>query len=160
MNGRAMEKLTAAHLRRLGEFAATDREGLFARCTHLTAFRDRILCVALCQGGALHYVDGRNGVNDLDVWTFYERIGDFRYPPRRRGTADYEAPGLTDWSERVDLMGRDIERVPDPDPVASLLHYLRSPSTRTACLLSQKAVVLIEPAGRLGEVVWPGSSPA
>jgi hypothetical protein len=25
----------------------------------------------LCQGAALHYLDGRTGVKDFDVWSFY-----------------------------------------------------------------------------------------
>jgi hypothetical protein len=32
---------------------------------------DSLVCVALCQGAALHFVDGENGVKDFDVWTFY-----------------------------------------------------------------------------------------
>lgn len=132
-----------------------DREGLFERRPYLALFRERILCVALCQGGALHYVDGRNGVNDLDVWTFYEREGDHRFPPRRRGVAQYYGSGLTDWSERVDMMGRCINKAISPDPVASLHEYLRRPPTGTAWFLAKKAAVLIEPASRLGEVVWP-----
>ena len=70
-SGRAMGLLTKAHLSHLSALAAQDREGLFARCPHLAFYRERLLCVALCQGGALHYVDGCNGVKDLDVWSFY-----------------------------------------------------------------------------------------
>ncbi|HHJ81360.1 MAG TPA: hypothetical protein ENJ65_06970, partial [Candidatus Tenderia electrophaga] len=28
------------------------------------------LAVALCQGGAMHYHDGVNGIKDFDVWFF------------------------------------------------------------------------------------------
>ena len=155
MPGRAAEKLTLAHLCHLGSLAQADREGLFERRPYLALFRERILCVALCQGGALHYVEGRNGVNDLDVWTFYEREGDHRFPPRRRGVGQYCGSGLTNWSGRVDMMGRCINKAISPDPVASLQDYLRRPPTGTAWFLAKKAAVLIEPASRLGEVVWP-----
>jgi hypothetical protein len=30
-------------------------------------YADRLFAVALCQGAALHYIDGKNGVKDLDV---------------------------------------------------------------------------------------------
>jgi len=33
--------------------------------------------------------------------------------------------------------------------------YLTSPSTKSAHLLAKKAVVLIDPPSRRGEVVWP-----
>ena len=43
----------------------------------------QIIAVALCQGAALHYVNGSNGIKDLDVWTFYaERPALIQYPPR------------------------------------------------------------------------------
>ena len=40
-------------------------------------------------------------------------------------------------------------------PVESLIQYLRARPTGTAWELARKAVVLIEPEARLGEVVWP-----
>lgn len=155
MSGRAMEPLTKAHLSHLGALAARDRERLFARCPHLAIYRERLLCVALCQGGALHYVDGCNGVKDLDVWSFYASGPGPQYPPRRKAHATYPASGLTGWSERVDLLGRYIDLVADPDPVAHLLHNLRTQPTYSARCLAEKAVVLIEPHARLGEVIWP-----
>lgn len=45
-------------------------------------YESRRLAVALAQGAALHYLDGRTGVKDLDVWTFYAAI------PGRRFVAD------------------------------------------------------------------------
>jgi hypothetical protein len=44
----------------LSVIAAEDRESRFARRPRWAVYRDRILCVALCQGAALHYVDGRS----------------------------------------------------------------------------------------------------
>ena len=36
----------------------------------------------LCQGAALHYVNGRNGVKDFDVWSFYAQYNDWPFPAR------------------------------------------------------------------------------
>jgi hypothetical protein len=33
------------------------------------AFSTKILCVALCEGGALHYLDKTTGVKDVDIFT-------------------------------------------------------------------------------------------
>ena len=71
MTGRAMEPLTIEHLRHLGRLADEDRQRMFARNPHLEVHRDRLLCVVLCQGGACHYINGKTGVKDLDVWSFY-----------------------------------------------------------------------------------------
>lgn len=152
--GRAMEPLTTEHLRALGRLAAEDQDGFFARNPRYAPCRDGLLCVALCQGGALHYVDGRNGVKDLDAWIFYDAGRGPSFPPRRRGVLHYPDSGLTGWSERVDVMTRSIKLLPS-GPVESLVHYLRAPRTGTAWELARKAVVLIKPEARLGEVIWP-----
>ena len=34
----------------------------------------------LCQGAALHYVNGRNGVKDFDVWSIYAHYGRLAVP--------------------------------------------------------------------------------
>jgi len=36
----------------------------------------------LCQGAALHYVNGKNGVKDFGVWSFYAQHDDWPFPPR------------------------------------------------------------------------------
>ena len=32
------------------------------------------------RGAALHYVNGRNGVKDFDVWSFYAQYDDWPFP--------------------------------------------------------------------------------
>jgi hypothetical protein len=150
-----MGKLTQAHLRDLGRMAASDREYFFERRPDRAFHGSRILCVALCQGGAVHWIDGQNGVNDLDVHTFYADGGGARYPPRRKIQVSYHGSGLTNWSERVDLLGRSIPHKAGEDSVASVVGYLKTPRSRTASELARKAVVLIDPTDRLGEVIWP-----
>ena len=55
----------------------------------------------------------------------------------------------------VDLLGRSFEVAEDADPFFVLRGYLSEGRTETARRLSEKAVVLLEPADRLGIVVWP-----
>ncbi len=69
-----MAPLADEHLHRLAQIAEADREGLFSRKPHLAGYRDRILLTALCQGAALHYVNGTDGVKDLDLYTSTRRI--------------------------------------------------------------------------------------
>jgi hypothetical protein len=68
---------------------------LFTRVGGRPEYRSRRLIVTLAQGAALHYLNGRNGVKDLDVWTFYAAVPGARFPADRREThADFGASEL------------------------------------------------------------------
>jgi len=67
---RSRERLDEADLERLSQLAARDRSERFRRRPRWVAYSDRVICTALCQGAALHYLDGRTGIKDIDVWTF------------------------------------------------------------------------------------------
>ena len=119
--------------------------------------------IALCQGAALHYVRGDNGVKDFDVWSFYAAGGDQRFPARWRGTRDFGPSKFGRYSDdppqfvgrRVDLLGRSLSVALGADPADALQHHLSARRTDSAKALAAKAVVLIDPPNRLGEVVWP-----
>jgi hypothetical protein len=160
---RSYEFIVDDDLRRLGRLAAADRNSLFARRRETgELYADRLVAVALCQGAALHRVDGRNGVKDFDVWSFYLEHPQRPYPYRRNGTADFGIPKFgtsPGWEHfvgrRVDLIGRSLPFDPQADIARELRRYLRQGKTSTARHLAAKAMILIEPAGRLGEIVWP-----
>jgi hypothetical protein len=159
---RSMTPLTDDHLRRLAEIAQEDRDGLFIRNPHLSLYGKRILLTALCQGAALHVVNGMNGVKDLDVYTFYAADPSVGYPYRRRGVADFGDSELGRHPDdhgfrgrRVDLLGRTLKIDPSSDPVAAVRDYLRSGATTTAKELAKKAVVVIDPGELFGQMVWP-----
>jgi hypothetical protein len=164
--GRSYVPIAKADLRRLAELAAEDRRDLFARKSDTgRLYSDRLFAVALCQGGALHFIDGANGVKDLDVWSFYEEHPERAYPYRRIAKVDFGDPkfGITDDSQhfigrRVDLIGRSIPGADRAHPVETLQRYLRQGSTESARCLAKKAVILLEPAPLLGTVVWPMAS--
>src|SRR5690349_8794869 len=80
---RSRAKLTDEHLRRLAVLAEEDH-AFFTRPGGRPEYESCRLAVALAQGAALHYLDGRNGVKDLDVWTFYVGIPGKRFPADRR----------------------------------------------------------------------------
>jgi hypothetical protein len=143
-------------LDRLSEIAAEDREDRFRRRPRWASYRDRVLSVALCQGAALHYVDGRNGVKDLDVWTFYaeDAAGPFPYRWRTERLFDLEPFD----GHYVDLLGRSLSEKVGADPEAVIQRYLTNPTTASARALAQKAVVLLDPLRLRGRVAWVGSS--
>jgi hypothetical protein len=160
---RSYQPISDADLRRLGRIAAADRDGLYARRPETgRLYAGHLFAVALCQGAALHRVNGKNGVKDFDVWSFYAEQSERAFPYRRRGIADFGDPkfGVTQgWGHfvgrRVDLIGRSLAMKHGADPVTVLRNYLRARRTTSANHLAAKAVVLIEPLKLLGTVVWP-----
>jgi hypothetical protein len=182
MTRRASERsyapLTGDHLARLRVIAADDRER-FHR--NRPEYRNRHLCTVLAQGGALHFLNGTNGVKDLDVWSFYSLIPGSKWPADRRNThtdfgesslgrQTYDAAQAPDertrrayetWSgytgRRVDLLMRALPVGLDADPAAAVRAWLRAGRRKggSAWYLAQKAVVLIDPPTRCGEVIWP-----
>jgi hypothetical protein len=160
---RSFVKIEASDLERLGVLCREDREEFFSRHPKWQRlYADRIMCIALCQGAAIHYVNGKNGVKDFDVWTFYAERRDAAFPWRRRGTKDY---GLSKFGKhpddvgyigrRVDLLARSLPFAVTADPVQSIQAYLAGGRTKTANALSRKAVILIEPQGLMGQISWP-----
>ena len=78
----SMEKIDKADLDRLASLAERNRNAFFARRGRWGIYQDRIVAVALCQGAALHFVDGKSGVKDFDVWTFYAKHPEGPFPSR------------------------------------------------------------------------------
>jgi hypothetical protein len=168
-SGRSLARIDRNDLLWLARLAADVEAGLFARHPQGAGrYAGRLLCRALCQGAALHYLDARNGVKDFDIWSFYATHGDGPFPARWRGTADYgpskfgrhpdDPPSFT--GRRVDLLGRSLEVPLDAEPAAVLRDYLCAARTRSAKELAAKAVVLIHPHQLAGMVVWPETRPS
>ncbi|HEY6309745.1 MAG TPA: hypothetical protein VIY52_02910 [Streptosporangiaceae bacterium] len=163
---RSLARIERADLLRLAALAADAEADLFRRNPQGSGrYAGRLLCRALCQGAALHYVNKRNGVKDFDVWSFYAQYDDWPFPARWRGTRDFgpskfgrypaDLPRYS--GRRVDLLGRSLPAEPGADPADILLRYLAARRTDSAKALAAKAVLLIHPENRVGEIVWPVS---
>ena len=131
---RSMEPITDEQLAHLVELADEDRDRLPAE------WRARRAGVFLAQGAAQHFVDGRHGVKDFDVWSFYWADDPATFPwkgPRKRHVDFGESPHgrnvytaedrvrlgsrVRPWESftgrRVDLMTRALR--PDPNGIRS-----------------------------------------
>ncbi len=161
-NERSLATIDLDDLERLARIARLDREDFFVRKPRYRVLADRVIAVALCQGAALHFLNGQNGIKDFDVWTFYVAHPEATFPPRRRVARDFGDPKFgrsPDRPEfvgrRVDLLGRSLDDDVGTDPVATLRAYLSERRTSAARHLAEKAVVLLEPAAYLATVAWP-----
>ncbi|MCJ2042532.1 hypothetical protein MKK55_26815 [Methylobacterium sp. J-059] len=160
---RCYEPLTDEHLHHLVTLAVPIFETLFDnRPDGSGRYRGRLLMLALCQGAALHRVNGQHGVKDLDVWGFFHTHPDGEFPPRWHQSCDFgpsslgfspHDPGYT--GRRVDVLGRSIGVRDEEDALAAVRRYLGSHATETADLLAQRPVIALHPAPLFGVEVWP-----
>ncbi len=174
--GRSYERIKPADLRHLGQIAAEDRDYFYRRHP---AYRDRVVCVALFQGAAKHFVDMQsgarrpNGVKDFDVWSFFAPFpapaslprspsGIWTSVPSRFGAEPAQPVKFSHVKgRRVDVFLRDLPVGLDTDPVEALRKYLEGAGTDSARALAAKAAVLIKSAELIGTIAWPrGRNPS
>lgn len=159
---RSFARIEEDDLLRLATLAAEVEAGLFQRTPHGAGrYAGRLLCRALCQGAALHYLDGKNGVKGFDVWSFYAARDDGEFPVRWRKAVDFgpskfgrypnDPPHYT--GRRVDCLGRSLPAPRDADPVAAVRDYLSAARTDSAQKLAEKAVILLTPDNAAGKVI-------
>lgn len=159
---RSLEKIEYDDLRRLYMLAKVDIDSFFKRNDkYVNEYQGKEIIVALGQGGALHYIDGKNGIKDFDVWFFYPK-GQFPLPFRRRGKVDYgkskfgSHPADTGYKgRRIDILMRSDDFFKAGLPIKGLQNYLSYKCSATSNMLSKKAMVGLWPECLLGEVIWP-----
>lgn len=158
-----MATLTGEDLARFSDIAMKIFNDLFARRPGTSGlYRDRMQLLALCQDGALHFVDGQNGVKDIDVWGFFGPRADQPFPFRSRWTADFGPSHLFRHPDeigyvgrRVDVLGRSIDVLRGETGVEAVRRYLRTQPTSSAWYLARKPVVALWPEHVRGQVIWP-----
>jgi hypothetical protein len=161
---RSFETIRPEDLARLTQLALEDQATFFRRKPRIAAaYRDRLLCIAHCQGVALHYIDGKNGVKDFDVWAFYREAAARPFPRRRpRVVRDFGDPRFGQSPDAPHFRGRSVDilvkSIDAADSVRfedAVRQYLRASRTPTARCLAEKAVVVLHPGEARGTVLWP-----
>jgi hypothetical protein len=161
--GRSFARITQTDLDRLADLAAADRKAFFVAHPDWAAdYAHRYIATALCQGAALHFVNGDAGIQDFDVYSFYSANPDRRWYAKRNKPVDFGDPKFgrsldrPDFAgRRVDLMGRAIECATGESPIQCIRRWLAAGRTESAKFLAQKAVVLLDPGVARGTIVWP-----
>lgn len=159
--GRSYLPIQHDDLKQLAKIAREDRMHFFqAHPNWAKTYAHRVLCIALCQGAAKHYLDGTTGINDFDVYTFYRRHLKKPWYAKRHKSYDFGDPKFGQSVDRLDFRGRRVDcwgraiYIGDgEDVITALRRYFQQGKTKTAKLLAAKAVVMLEP--NCGTVVWP-----
>lgn len=170
-SNRTYAKLREQDLERLLEIERNWRLSLEERKAHWREYAPRLLCVAIAQGGALHLIDGKNGIKDFDIYRFFAKHPDRPDPDpaiyRGRTAEDFgnpsrfgrnEDPHASDKVKRMKGRNVDIFSVALPveagaDPVEAIQATLSAPRTDTERHLTAKAVVILDP--KPYRVAWP-----
>lgn len=158
---RSRKPITRDDLKKLLFIAESDLAEFFERNPR-HPYKNRVIAVALCQGAALHHVNGQSGIKDFDVYTFFARHpSGLGIPHRRMQKADFGPSKFGRWGREkrafegrhVDLLWRDIPFSKQENPVWAIRDWLEAGSYRsTPWWLRQKAVVMLNPM--LGSVIW------
>ncbi|MCG8093086.1 MAG: hypothetical protein JAZ17_05560 [Candidatus Thiodiazotropha endolucinida] len=160
---RSPETITKSDLKKLLSLARSDIDSFFARNPSYKEYDGKEVIVALCQGGALHYLDKTTGVKDFDIWFFYP-LKPRNLPYRRRGVVDFGESKFgvhpefksQDYKDRtVDVLMRSDDYFSNSDPEQSIARYLKYKNSETSNLLSQKAVIGMYPEYIFGKKLWP-----
>jgi len=118
------------------------------------------ICIALCQGAAMHYYDKINGIKDFDIWFFY-KYNKKHLPYRTVWSCDFENQKFGSHPEQKEYIGRGIDIIlrsiktdVGNNPIDTIYNYFEFEKTKTSKLLAQKAVVILEPENLFGKTIW------
>jgi hypothetical protein len=160
--GRSFLRIRPRDLDRLAELAANDRASFFAaHPAWAQSYADRYIGSALCQGAALHFMDGKVGVQDFDVYSFFHANPKRQWYAKRSKHVDFGDPRFGQSLDqpdfvgrRVDLFSRGISHHAGESAAACIRRWIEEGTTYSAQCLAKKAVVLLDPSENRGEVVW------
>jgi hypothetical protein len=161
---RSFERITDDDLSRLGQIALDDFTDLCRRRQRSRPYADRLRLIRLCQGAARHFVHGDRGVQDFDLWGFFQEIPDHPFPWRRRAKHDFGQSrfgrnpddGETFEGRRVHVIGRSISMPEGKSPIESVQRYFREQRSESARLLAERPVIVVWPAKDCGRIIWNG----
>ena len=159
---RSFARITRNDLARLAQIAFDDLTDLCRRQKYSRRYADRLRLICLCQGAARHYVHHDRGVQDFDLWGFFEEVRGHPFPYRRRGERDFGPSkfgrnpddGDAFKGRRVDVIGRSIRMPKNETPIEAVQRYLREARTESATLLAERPVIVVWPSKNCGRVVW------
>lgn len=164
---RSFETIEAADLSRLADIALGRVDAAFERYPDKRAmYAPKLLGICLCQGAADHFLHAGSppsrGINDFDLWAFYERQPNSLFWNRRASVADF-GPSRFGRSardpvryvgRRVDVFWRSISIRPGKTPIQAIQRYFSASQTESARELRKKSAVLIWPEDAVGQTVW------
>lgn len=107
---RSLATIADEHLEKLADIGVDVFDERYAKAwTKGPYFKGRLFLIALCQGGAQHYLDGCSGVKDLDVWGFFAKSGEANFPNLTRWVRDFGPSSLGRHPDDEGFSGRRVD---------------------------------------------------
>ena len=154
---RYYEKLTTDDLKEMRDYALRELER-FCQIGQgkYSIYKEKLVAICLCQGAAKHYVYQKNGVEDIDIWFFFEEDENVKIPHignmRKLIWATLTKLGTKPFDFLKKMIPLDF--VVENDKSKTIHNYLERCKTRTAEILSEKPIVGLYPDEVFGKVLW------
>jgi len=160
---RTCEKLTKEDLKEIEQYAKEELKRLFNEVGKpkgkYKVYENKLIAICLCQGAAQHFVDGKTGIKDIDVWFFFEEDKDVKIPNFKNMRKSVSKKFTNIGEKRIDFLKKAIKediinKSESEKPEDILKSYLQNGHTSTSKLLAQKSVVGLFPPDIFEKIIW------
>lgn len=122
-------------------------------------YKGKLVAICLCQGVAAHFVDGKTGINDVDVWFFFQENEDVKIPNIKNMRYSKELKFERLGEKRIDFLKKAIRRnifevSKSSEPTDVLNAFLRSANTASSRELAKKPVIGLYPTSIFASIIW------
>lgn len=157
INTRIYTTLSISDLKNLKGLALKEHEDFFIRNLHLKErYYNNLIGICLYQGAASHYIDPSIGIKDFDIWHFYLKEGNFKFP--ERGSHKHIKCGYIGID--IDYLKRGILKYlverNRGNPKKIIIEYMLEKNTKTKRLLLKKAIIGLYPSKIFNKILWIG----
>lgn len=164
---RTYEKLGGDDLQEIRQYAIEELNRFLYKVGNpegkYKVYKKKLIAICLCQGAAQHFLDGKTGIRDIDVWFFFEEDANVRIPDRRNMRCSKYKSLKNIGEKKIDFLKKGIKRdivnmSKSKKPEDILRSYLQNANTRTSQELAKRPAVGLYPDKIFGKVVWKGRS--
>ena len=157
---RTYEILTADDFKEMRNYALEELERFF-QISHskYQVYQNKLIAICLGQGAAKHYIDKKTGIEDIDIWFFFEEDDNVKIPHRRNMRKQTRKPFTKLGTKPIDFLKKMIPRncIVKGNKPGTLQDYLTKCKTQTASKLSEKPIIGLHPDELFGKVLWPSN---
>jgi hypothetical protein len=155
---RTYEKLTKEDLKEIEQYAKEELKR-FLNKEKYKVYENKLIAICLCQGAAQHFVNGKTGIKDIDVWFFFEEDKDVKIPNFKNMRKSVSKKFTNIGEKRIDFLKKAIKediinKSESEKPEDILKSYLQNGNTSTSKHLAKKSVIGLFPTEIFGKIIW------
>ena len=160
---RTYEKLTIEDLKEIEQYAKEELKRFLNEVGNpkgkYRVYENKLIAICLCQGAAQHFVDGKTGIKDIDVWFFFKEDKNVKIPDIKNMRYSVHKKFTNIGDKSIDFLKKAIKqdiinKSESVKPEDILKSYLQNGNTSTSKYLASKSVVGLFPPEILGKIIW------